>query len=488
MKLSELYNQIQNSIDDPKIMARLIEAYATCNGRYYSQLTRMTVKEQTKGRYYVQDADRFYAMLFNKWKNSILAMTREEFIELYKQGSYGQDFVKMRKYLKGVPDVTTMKEANEVFYGKKDDAELQKALGDYSWRSLGEGSGWVHVCSRYLTAKKDKYPDIEHRLYVNTESLDTYKMVTYLVEKFDEHHLIYYFKFDLYADCDDTIVIYSSTEDLAEYLEILQEIKKEHPDLVARIKEPPILTGKIDGWIGYGSEPARKPDGSLTSFNTIRAELLESSIRRVTIDFILHTNARVSYHDKVVSFMEFVTVKSVETLLSNLEKRYIAKVESNKKHGNEAESNPHDIEDKLGYTLEDIHSASFAQMIYQSIKGHITSLLIKIANKSYSNSDAIPIPLKNGKEIIFDNNTLEQVIKQMAAFIAKNNPDFINNVQNYGVDSNKFCFDIKAKAKIDTFTKQEAEATLVQNNAIDKTNLDAKNICSIKILLFYKDK
>ena len=129
--------------------------------------------------------------------------------------------LKMRNYLRNVPDVFTMKEADEIFCGSKDDKELENALEKYSWKSFGSGSGWVHVCSRYLTAKKDQYPNIEHRLYLNTESLDTYKMTTYLVEKCDEHHLPYYFKFDQYADRDDTIVIYSSTDNLPKYLEIL---------------------------------------------------------------------------------------------------------------------------------------------------------------------------------------------------------------------------------------------------------------------------
>lgn len=199
MELRDLYNQIRNPIDDLGVIEKLINAYANSSkgfGGYYGHLTKMVQKEHSKGQYYRDDADRFYAMLFNKWKNSIVAMTKEEFIELYKMGSYGQDFIKMRNYLRNVPDVFTMKEADEIFYGSKDDKELENAFEKYSWKSFGSDSGWVHVCSRYLTAKKDQYPNIEHRLYLNTESLDTYKMTAYLVEKCDEHHLPYYFKFD----------------------------------------------------------------------------------------------------------------------------------------------------------------------------------------------------------------------------------------------------------------------------------------------------
>ena len=98
MELMELYDKINNPIDDLSVIEKLINAYANSSkglGGYYRQLTKTAQKEHNKGQYYPYDADKFYSMLFNKWKNSIVAMTREEFIELYKRGSYGQDFIKM---------------------------------------------------------------------------------------------------------------------------------------------------------------------------------------------------------------------------------------------------------------------------------------------------------------------------------------------------------------------------------------------------------
>lgn len=370
MELMELYNQIHNPIDDISVIEKLINAYANNLkgfGGYYGQLTKTVQKEHNKGQYYREDADRFYAMLFNKWKNSIVAMTRDEFVELYKQGSYGQDFIKMRNYLKNIPDVSTMKEADEIFYGSKGDKELEDALEKYSWKSFGGGSGWIHVCSRYLTAKKDQYPNVEHRLYLDTESLDTYKMTTYLVEKCDEHNLPYYFKFDQYADRDDTIVIYSSTENLTKYVEILQEIKREHPELVSRAKEPPVLTGKIDGWIGYGSEPAKTPDGQRHSFNEIRAKVLENSIGKVTKQWIMnHRNQQITYQGQKMLFQEYIAMKSTEKLIADLERRYLSYEENDKKvaQRNGIRYNPTTVNDRLGYTLQDVRSPQFKQNIY----------------------------------------------------------------------------------------------------------------------------
>lgn len=469
MELMEIYNQIHNPIDDPRVIEKLINAYANLSkgfGGFYGQLTKTVQKEHNKGQYYREDADRFYAMLFNKWKNSIVAMTRDEFVQLYRKGSYGQDFIKMRNYLKNVPDVSTMKEADEIFYGNKGDKELESALDKYSWKSFGGESGWIHVCSRYLTAKKDQYPNVEHRLYLDTESLDTYKMITYLVEKCDEHHLPYYFKFDQYANRDDTIVIYSSTENLTKYVEILQEIKKEHPDLVSRAKEPPVLTGQIDGWIGYGSEPSKTPDGKRQSFNEVRAKTLEHSIGTVTKQWIMsHRNQEITYQDQKLSFQDYVAMKSAEKLVADLEKRFLYYEEKDKKvaQRNGKTYNQLTVIDRLGYALQDVRSSQFKQSVYRILKDHMGTLLTRICNGSYKDMDTINMTVRNGKKITFSGDDLETIIQRLSVNIAKNDPNFIPTVQatikkeasQYGIDSEKFCFDTKAREKMRTITAQK---------------------------------
>ena len=393
-------------------------------------------------------------------------MTRDEFVQLYRKGSYGQDFIKMRNYLKNVPDVSTMKEADEIFYGNKGDKELESALDKYSWKSFGGESGWIHVCSRYLTAKKDQYPNVEHRLYLDTESLDTYKMITYLVEKCDEHHLPYYFKFDQYANRDDTIVIYSSTENLTKYVEILQEIKKEHPDLVSRAKEPPVLTGQIDGWIGYGSEPSKTPDGKRQSFNEVRAKTLEYSIGTVTKQWIMsHRNQEITYQDQKLSFQDYVAMKSAEKLVADLEKRFLYYEEKDKKvaQRNGKTYNQLTVIDRLGYALQDVRSSQFKQSVYRILKDHMGTLLPRICNGSYKDMDTINMNVRNGKKITFSGDDLETIIQRLSVNIAKNDPNFIPTVQatikkeasQYGIDSEKFCFDTKTREKMRTITAQK---------------------------------
>ena len=93
MELMELYNQIQNPINDPQIMEKLIEIYANSSeiGGFYTKVTKIVKKEYKKGEHYIEDADKFYSMMFNKWKNNIVTMSKDE---LYRLG-YGEDFIKI---------------------------------------------------------------------------------------------------------------------------------------------------------------------------------------------------------------------------------------------------------------------------------------------------------------------------------------------------------------------------------------------------------
>ncbi len=469
MELMELYHQIKNPLDDPLVIEKLIKAYANSGkglGGFYGQLTKTVDKEHNKGQFYLNDSDEFYSMMFNKWKNSILALTKEQFIKLYRNGSYGLGFVKMREYLKSIPDVKTKKEVDDIFFGKHNDKELANALNKYRWTSFGEGSGWIHVCSRYVTAKQDEYPNIEHRLYLNTESLDTYKMVNSLVKKCDRYHLPYYFKFDQYANRDDTIVIYSSTENLMKYIEILKEIKNEYPDLVKGLKEPPLLTGKIDNWIGYGSEPIRAKEEN--SFNKKRSILIEKVIDKITKKWIVdHINIYVLYKGQKLVFYDYVAMKLVEKLIDYLEKRFGNYEDSFKKQAqsNGTIYNQNDVVQKLGYSLSDIKSQSFKESVFKIIREPIYASLKTMCNGSGIEMNEIKMNVRNGKQIYFGGSDLEEVVRELSVKISQNDPNYMKNIHSgiiinanrFGIDPNKFCFDIDKRERMNEVDSQRLE-------------------------------
>lgn len=474
MELMEFYKKIKNPIDDPAVIDKLIYAYSEQSkglGGFYGQLTKTVKKERIYGPTYEEDADLFYSRMFNKWKNSIVSLTREQFIDLYNKGSYGKDFIKMREFLKSVPDVKTKKEADDIFFGNYNDKELKKALDKYRWTALGDVSMWTHVSSRYLTAKQDKQQNVEHRLYFDTEPIDTYKMAMYLVEKCDKYHIPFYFKFDDIGNRDDTIVLYSSTENLMKYVDILIEIKKEHPDLIARVKEPPVLTGKIDGWIGYGSEPSRTPDGKAQSFNEVRSKAIETAIDKVNKKWIIdHKNMIITYKGKNISFQNYIALEATRKILETLKKRFIyyEEYEMNMAKSKNISYDPNKVINKLGFSLQDLNSTSFEAKLYRTIQSKIEISLTNFCNGK--NVESIIMNIRNGKEINFSCYDLKDLIDSLSYSISKNDSNFskdvhteiIANAKQYGIDVDKFCFDIRSKKRMELVQAQKNKEELLE--------------------------
>lgn len=84
MKYMDIYNGVTNPLDEDRVLDILAQAYSQRHfglGGFYSQLVTTTEKEY-KGRYNPEEYNKFYATAFNKWKNGIVSLTKEEFEEL----------------------------------------------------------------------------------------------------------------------------------------------------------------------------------------------------------------------------------------------------------------------------------------------------------------------------------------------------------------------------------------------------------------------
>lgn len=135
---------------------------------------------------------------------------------------------------------------------------------------------------------------IEHRLYINCEPTVTYQFLDYFAEECKRQGLSFYFKTAYLYDNvgnpqnqnaltrSESAVIYMSGEDAIKYINICKKIKHDHPEL--NFYAPPVATGSIDGWLGYGKEPSgltrqiAQAEGISLSFNSIRSLILERGI------------------------------------------------------------------------------------------------------------------------------------------------------------------------------------------------------------------
>lgn len=116
------------------------------------------------------------------------------------------------------------------------------------------------------------------RLYINCNKSDLMTLANLFTEKCSAQKFPIYFKYSTNNNSKraDQMVIYSNIDNLSDYIQILQEIAQEHPDIIERCGQPPLLTGKINEWIGIGDEPAT----SGTSYTEVRANIIENVLSR----------------------------------------------------------------------------------------------------------------------------------------------------------------------------------------------------------------
>lgn len=242
--------------------------------------------------------------VFNTWKDSIIQMTIQKYEEIYgNQSEYdSMEFQELKMFLLQQKDFET-REDFITFYKKiKSNNLLKKAYEKYSYE-IGQ-SGWEYLDSTKLGIKK--HGDAVHRLYINTDFACLHEMIIRLMAKFEEKDLPFMMKYAIQDTTrDDTIVIWTDNTTLLDTINMLEEIRKENPELVERFSKPPILTGIIDGWIGYGSEP--KETGKL-SYNKKRCNLLKEAIDETTYNYFCENqNKEIKINGKSIKLKDYLS-------------------------------------------------------------------------------------------------------------------------------------------------------------------------------------
>lgn len=413
----EIYEKIENPLNDDEVVRKLIEGYSDELGteQYYKKLVQVNYKEKKYKDINMEDKDRLVSQIFNDWKKDLTLNIKDDEIK-----KYNKDFPYLREFLKNTPYVKSAKEFFKIQRKVDVDEQLETIYSKYTPFSHGES--WTYISHNSINPSKYKKFIVDHRLYLNTENIDTYKVMELFRNKCKERELDYHFKFSDNGDRDDTIVIYSDDKKLSKYLEILEEIKKEEPEIVKRAQTPPMLTGKIDGWIGYGSEPKLDEDGKNTnSFNSVRSGIIQNAISKETIKWI-RENKELTKEDTGLN--EYLTKQIYDDIIKDKYRMYKSVYEPKfqekllKKLENEIEKNKSELLegkfDKIKeFNIDDINIEVDSEMIQRAFR-----------------------PLS------------KKILKTDSSFLEKVRAGIKEEGLANGIDSEKFCFDIDKRDKL----------------------------------------
>ena len=412
----ELYEKIENPLNDDEVVRKLIESYSDELGTksYYNKLVQVNYKEKKYKEINMEDKDRLVSQIFNDWKKDLTLNIKDDEIK-----KYNKEFPPLREFLKNIPYVKSAKEFFKI-NGKVDaDKQLETIYPKYTPFSHGES--WTYISHNSINPSEYKKFIVDHRLYLNTENIDTYKVMELFRNKCKERELDYHFKFSDRGDRDDTIVIYSDDKKLSKYLEILEEIKKEEPEIVKRAQTPPMLTGKIDGWIGYGSEPKLDENGKNTySFNSTRSGIIQNAISKEIIKWIRENK---EFTKEESGLNEYLTKQIYD-----------------------------DIKDKYRI-CKSVYEPEFQEKLLKKLENDIAKNKSEILEGKFDKIKEFNIDDIN---IEVDSEMIQRAFRPFSKKILKKDPSFLEKVRAgikeeglaNGIDPEKFCFDIDKRDKL----------------------------------------
>ena len=413
----EMYEKIENPLNDDEVVRKLIEGYSDelRTKQYYNKLVQVNYKEKKYKGINMDDKDRLVSQIFNDWKKDLTLNIKDDEIK-----KYNKDFPYLREFLKNTPYVKSAKEFFKIKRKVDGDEKLEIIYPKYT--PFSHGKSWTYISHNSINPSKYKKIIVDHRLYLNTENIDTYKVMELFRNKCKERELDYHFKFSDIGNRDDTIVIYSDDKKLSKYLEILEEIKKEEPEIVKRAQTPPMLTGKIDGWIGYGSEPSLDENGKNTkSFNSSRSGIIQNAISKETIKW-LRENKELTKEDTGLN--EYLTKQIFDDI----------------------------IKDK--YRMDkSVYEPEFQEKLLKRLENDISKNKSELLEGKFDKVKEFNI---DGINIEVDSEMIQRAFRPFSKKILKKDPSFLGKVRDAikeeglanGIDSEKFCFDIDKRDQL----------------------------------------
>lgn len=231
----------------------------------------------------VAGLEEFSEMVYFDWKNFVLsrrgnipeemklsveALRDPRFAppELFGSAHPYYDFLAQYKELLGASYSPASLQSGETIISAEGD--MESFMHIYGWRTLGQ--------------QRDK-EDV--RLYLNLMSKNIPQFATEAYKKCKERKLPFYFKFSLSDKRNDPFLFYSSFERLPEYVEVIEEIKREKPHLLEGTEKIGSHLGRLYGYIGFGESPSKESESYTSVRRNVVSNVMSTMFRTMKRQF-----------------------------------------------------------------------------------------------------------------------------------------------------------------------------------------------------------
>ena len=180
-------------------------------------------------------------------------------------------------YYKIILNLVTKRLNNEFFDYLR--PAIMQGQDDFTKRA---NDGFLHVFSDYITTQR--VTPIECRLYLNLKGENISKFVNEFYLKCKEKGKPFYFRFNVKDNRNDNFVIYTNYRNAHSYVNIIEQIKLDHPNLFVGTEKTSENFGKINSYIGFGDEPNPNKSKTKQGYLSLRKRVIEESMFRMKFD------------------------------------------------------------------------------------------------------------------------------------------------------------------------------------------------------------
>ena len=272
--------KILSSVESPKIDDILATAFKEGEFKEFTDNAHKTRVIDREG------LETFCRNLYIDWRENIIKRyssstveVEQELVRFLKNERLNPKNISANgnSYYKIILNLVTKRLNNEFFDYLR--PAIMQGQDDFTKRT---NEGFLNVFSDHITSQH--ITPIECRLYLNLKGENVSKFVNEFYLKCKEKGKPFYFRFNVKDNRNDNFVVFTNYRNAQSYVNIIEQIKQEHPNLLEGTEKTSQNFGKINGYIGFGDEPNPNKSKVKRGYISLRKRVIEESMYRMKFE------------------------------------------------------------------------------------------------------------------------------------------------------------------------------------------------------------
>lgn len=456
MDLRKVYYATNDAFDSTRTINKIYKAYfdSVDKADFVNNL-RDTEKEDVFA-FPVDDLERFvnannetHIILFNKWLNDVRSINslsvneKDKFFEEVSRASHAiktqlpgdgilnsarvkTAFNKVLNKVRKMGSVTKIAQINdfEKSFKDADISRLFEVLNYFSTENTGKEL--INIKSNYLFDGTSREMRNSVFLAVIPDKINIFEFVNEYLRKCKEYEVRYDVDIPYDTHTKQVVRINSTIEDLGKNLAIVQDIADSNPEMIKKMKKPPVLCGTIKEWIGIGTYSCKGNERTTFGFTEKRGNLIYDAIDEYSNEFIKENYTKQYTVDgKTKDLRSHISDITTEIAIEDLRVVVSEYYESMKKDYGELEAEKQ-VKTYFGLHRRDLYEAKYLKRLRKNIDASVEDM-IAADFKTEDGFFGFRIPNSSigfGRDMYL--NIVPKVFKAIQKDILIRNPKFIS--------------------------------------------------------------